>query len=59
VLIGPHPHVNGATVQVEVFVATGASLFPGAVAGAGSELRIDSVLHINSRPAPGTAVPIR
>lgn len=58
VLIGPHAHVNGATVEDEVFVATGASLFPGAVAGTGSELRINSVLHINSRLVPGTVVPI-
>src|SRR3954465_15948202 len=28
VLIGPHAHVNGARVEDEVFVATGASLFP-------------------------------
>jgi gamma-carbonic anhydrase len=58
VLIGPHAHVNGATVEDEVFVATGASLFPGSTAGAGSELRINSVLHVNSRLAPGTVVPI-
>jgi carbonic anhydrase/acetyltransferase-like protein (isoleucine patch superfamily) len=58
VLIGPHAHVNGATVEDEVFVATGASLFPGAVAGTGSELRINSVLHANSRLEPHTVVPI-
>jgi carbonic anhydrase/acetyltransferase-like protein (isoleucine patch superfamily) len=58
VLIGPHSHVNGATIQDEVFVATGASLFPGSVAGAGAELRINSVLHANSKLAPGTVVPI-
>jgi carbonic anhydrase/acetyltransferase-like protein (isoleucine patch superfamily) len=58
VLVGPHSHVNGATVGDEVFVATGAALFPGAVAGAGCELRINSVLHANSRLAPGTVVPI-
>lgn len=58
VLVGPHAHVNGATVEDEVFIATGAALFPGSVAGAGSELRINSVLHVNSRLAPGTVVPI-
>ncbi|SFO63597.1 Carbonic anhydrase or acetyltransferase, isoleucine patch superfamily [Actinomadura madurae] len=58
VLVGPHAHVNGATVEDEVFVATGVSLFPGAVAGAGSELRVNSVLHVNSRLEPGTVVPI-
>ncbi|MHA6627386.1 gamma carbonic anhydrase family protein [Pseudonocardia sichuanensis] len=58
VLVGPHAHVNGATVEDEVFIATGAALFPGAVAGEGSELRIHSVLHVRSRLAPGTVVPI-
>lgn len=58
VLVGPHAHVNGATIEDEVFVATGAALFPGSVAGAGSELRINSVLHVNSRLRPRTVVPI-
>ncbi|KAB2344332.1 gamma carbonic anhydrase family protein [Actinomadura rudentiformis] len=58
VLVGPHAHVNGATIEDEVFVATGVSIFPGAVAGARSELRINSVLHVNSRLAPESVVPI-
>jgi carbonic anhydrase/acetyltransferase-like protein (isoleucine patch superfamily) len=58
VLVGPHAHVNGAVLEDEVFVATGASLFPGAVAGAGSELRINSVLHANSVLVSGSVVPI-
>jgi carbonic anhydrase/acetyltransferase-like protein (isoleucine patch superfamily) len=58
VLIGPHAHLNGATVEDEVFIATGASLFPGSVAGRGSELRINSVLHVNSRLAADTIIPI-
>jgi carbonic anhydrase/acetyltransferase-like protein (isoleucine patch superfamily) len=58
VLVGPHTHLNGTTVEDEVFVATGVSMFPGSVAGTGAELRINSVLHVNSRLAPGTVVPI-
>jgi len=58
VLIGPHAHLNGATVEDEVFIATGASLFPGSVAARGSELRINSVLHVNSRLEPETIIPI-
>ena len=58
VLVGPHTHLNGTTVEDEVFVATGVSMFPGSVAGAGSELRINSVLHVNTRLEPGTTVPI-
>jgi carbonic anhydrase/acetyltransferase-like protein (isoleucine patch superfamily) len=58
VLIGPHAHLNGATVEDEVFIATGASLFPGSVAGRGSELRVNSVLHVNSHLVPETMIPI-
>jgi carbonic anhydrase/acetyltransferase-like protein (isoleucine patch superfamily) len=58
VLVGPHAHLNGATVEDEVFIATGASLFPGSVAGVGAELRINSVLQVNSRLEPGAVLPI-
>ena len=58
VLIGPHTHLNGTVVEDEVFVATGVSMFPGSHAGTGCELRINSVLHVNSELAPGTVLPI-
>ena len=58
VLVGPHTHLNGTIVEDEVFVATGVSMFPGSRAGTGSELRINSVLHVNSELEPGTVVPI-
>lgn len=58
VFVGPHAQINGAVVEDEVFVATGASLFPGAVAGRGSELRVNAVLHVNSRLVAGTVLPI-
>ena len=45
-------------IDGEVFIATGASLFPGSRAGTGCELRINSVLHVNSVLEPGTVVPI-
>ena len=58
VLIGPHTHLNGTVVEDEVFVATGVSMFPGSRAGTGCELRINSVVHVNTELAPGTVVPI-
>ena len=58
VLIGPHAHVNGATVHDGCFLATGVALFPGCVIGAGSEVRIRAVVQVNSVLAPGTTVPI-
>ena len=58
VLIGPHAHVNGADIDDEAFVATGASLFPGARLGARAEIRINGVLHVNSSLAAGAELPI-
>src|SRR3954452_1438321 len=58
VLVGPQAHVNGAVVEDGAFLATGAAVFPGAVVGAGSEIRIHAVVHVNSKLAPGTTVPI-
>lgn len=58
VLVGPHAHVNGAVLADEVFVATGASVFPGAVVGTGAELRINAVVQVNTRVEAGAVVPI-
>ncbi len=58
VLVGPHTHLNGTTIEDEVFVATGVSMFPGSRAARGCELRINSVLHVNTVLEPGTVVPI-
>jgi carbonic anhydrase/acetyltransferase-like protein (isoleucine patch superfamily) len=58
VLVGPHSHLNGTSVEDEVFVATGVSMFPGSRAGAGSELRVNSVLHVRSVLPAGTVLPI-
>lgn len=58
VMVGPHAHINGAVIERESFIATGASLFPGSFVGTRSELRINAVLQVNSRLGPGTVVPI-
>lgn len=58
VLVGPHAHVNGARIEDGAFLATGVAVFPGAVVGAGSEVRIHAVVHVNSVLAPGATVPI-
>ena len=58
VLVGPHAHVNGAEIGDEAFIATGASLFPGSRLGAGAEIRINGVLHVNSSLPAGAGVPI-
>lgn len=58
VLVGPHAHVNGATIEDEVFLATGAAVFPGATVGHGAEVRIHGVVHVNSTLSAGATVPI-
>jgi carbonic anhydrase/acetyltransferase-like protein (isoleucine patch superfamily) len=58
VLVGPHAHLNGTRVGEGCFLATGAALFPGSVAGAGAEVRINGVVHVNSVLPPGAVVPI-
>jgi carbonic anhydrase/acetyltransferase-like protein (isoleucine patch superfamily) len=58
VLVGPHAHLNGATVADGCFLATGASLFPGCRLGRDVEVRIHGVVHVNTVLADGALVPI-
>ena len=58
VLVGPHAHLSGCTIEDDVFVATGTSVFNGATIGARSTLRINSIVHIRTRVPPDTVVPI-
>jgi hypothetical protein len=48
---------DGPSSRSAVFVATGAALFPGSVAGTGTKLWINSVLHVNSRLVPARWAP--
>jgi carbonic anhydrase/acetyltransferase-like protein (isoleucine patch superfamily) len=57
-LIGPNAHVVGARLEDQVFVATGAAIFHGAVLGRGSEVRVHAIVHLRTRLAPGATVPI-
>jgi len=58
VLVGPHAHVNGAVIGDAVFLATSASVFPGARIGARARVRINAVVHVNSVLPRGALVPI-
>jgi len=58
VLVGPHAHLNGTHVGDGCFLATGAALFPGSTVGAGAEVRIHGVVHVNTALPPGALVPI-
>lgn len=58
VLVGPHAHVTGCTLESDCFLATGSSVFNGARLHAGTEIRINGVVHVNTVLPPGTTVPI-
>ena len=58
VLLGPRAYLSGCTVEDCVFIATGASIFNGAVIGARAEVRINGVVHVNSHLAQDETVPI-
>lgn len=58
VLIGPNAHLVGCTVEDNVFIATGASVFHEAILGQGSEVRINGVVHIKTTLAENEIVPI-
>lgn len=57
-LIGPNTHVVGCRIEEQVFIATGAAIFHGAHLGRGSEIRVNAVVHLRTRLAPGATVPI-
>jgi len=57
-LVGPHTHLASCTLEDEVFVATGASIFHGAVLKKSSEVRINAVVHCKSVLAAKEIVPI-
>jgi carbonic anhydrase/acetyltransferase-like protein (isoleucine patch superfamily) len=57
-LIGPNAHVVGWTVEQQVFIATGATVFHSAHLEARSEIRVNAVVHIRTRVLAGETVPI-
>jgi carbonic anhydrase/acetyltransferase-like protein (isoleucine patch superfamily) len=57
-LIGPNAHVVGCTTEESVFIATGAAVFHSAYLEAGSEVRINGVVHIKTRLPADATVPI-
>ena len=57
-VVGPNAHVVGCSVDDEVFIATGASVFHAAQIGKGAEVRINAIVHLRTVVAPGATVPI-
>lgn len=57
-LVGPHGYVTGATIEDNVFLATGSAVFNGAVVKTRAEVRIHGVVHVNTVLEEDATVPI-
>ena len=57
-IVGPRSYLAGAEIHDEVFLATGSSVFNGAVVGSQCEVRINGTVHLRSVLAAGMMVPI-
>ena len=58
VLVGPHAHLTGCEVQDDCFLATGVTVFNAACIEKGVEVRVNGVVHVNTRLPAGSVVPI-
>lgn len=58
VLVGPGAHLTGCRVEDDGFLATGSTVFNGARLERGVEVRINGVVHVNSRLPADSMVPI-
>ena len=58
VLIGPHAHVSGATVECCCFIATGAVVLNGSVVGEGSVIAVNGIVHISTYCQPSSFIPL-
>jgi carbonic anhydrase/acetyltransferase-like protein (isoleucine patch superfamily) len=56
VLVGPRAYLSGCEVEDNVFLATGETVFNGAIIGTRSEVRINGVVHLRTVLPPNTTV---
>jgi carbonic anhydrase/acetyltransferase-like protein (isoleucine patch superfamily) len=58
VLVGPRAYLTGCTVEDNVFLATGATIFNGARIGTRAEVRVNGVVHLKTTLLADAMVPI-
>ena len=58
VLIGPHATFFGCTIEDEVFLATGTTVFHLATVRRRAEVRVNAVVHLRTTVPEGATVPI-
>lgn len=57
-VVGPQAHLVGCRVGDNVFLATGSTVFNGAVVGNGAEVRVNGTVHLRTVLPPDAVVPI-
>lgn len=57
-LVGPNAHLAGCTIEDNVFMATGVSIFHGATIKKGSEIRVNGVVHLGTVFPENETLPI-
>ena len=57
-LVGPRAYLTGCTVDDNVFLATGATIFNGAHIGTRAKVRINGLVHLKTTLLPDATVPI-
>ncbi len=57
-LVGPNAHLAGCTIESNVFLATGVSIFHGAMIKKGSEIRVNGVVHLKTVFPENKTLPI-
>ena len=58
VLVGPRAYLSGCTIEDEVFLATGSTVFNAAQIGRRAEVRVNGTVHLKTVLAEETVVPI-
>jgi carbonic anhydrase/acetyltransferase-like protein (isoleucine patch superfamily) len=58
VLIGPRAYLTGCTIEDDVFLATGTTVFNGARIGTRAEVQINGIVHLKTALPPEAIVPI-
>lgn len=58
VLVGPRAYLTGCAVEDNVFLATGSTIFNGALIGEESEVRVNGTVHLKTALPKGSLVPI-
>ena len=58
ILVGPRAYLTGCRIKDNVFLATGSTVFNGAIIEAGAEVRINGVVHLKTKIPANATVPI-